>query len=144
MKISYKVTVNGKEYNNQDDVPAELRGLLEDQDGNGIPDFMENALQGQSSMKITATTQVFNFNGKEYSSIEEMPPEAQAAMRDLKLGGRFKSAAAPAPRPSPRPAPPLEAGADDYLDPDHRGMKAIEPTSGSSLGRWLKRIFGGK
>jgi hypothetical protein len=141
MKINFKVTVNGKEYLHPDEVPAELRHLLEDKDNNGIPDMVEQAVKGQSSVNVTMTTsRIFNFNGKEYRSLEEMPPEAQAALKKLNLSSLLN----PSPTQAAIEAPSPETSADpqEWLDPNHRGMKAIEPTTDSPLRRFFRRLFG--
>jgi hypothetical protein len=36
-----RIEINGKRYERLEDVPAEFRRLLEDKDGNGIPDLFE-------------------------------------------------------------------------------------------------------
>jgi hypothetical protein len=83
-----KIEINGKTYENADEVPPELRGtyqkmleILNDADGNGIPDFLE----GKPSSNVTTTVSTVVLDGKPkifadskvYSSVEELPPDAR-------------------------------------------------------------------
>ena len=61
-----------------------LATLLEDKNGNGIPDFLETMAKPASglniSFKASATVnQRYVVNGVEYHSLDEMPPEARKA-----------------------------------------------------------------
>jgi hypothetical protein len=83
-----KIEINGKTYENPDEVPPELRDtyqkmleILNDADGNGIPDFLEG--KPLSNMTTTESTVVMDgkpkifADGKVYSSVEELPPDAR-------------------------------------------------------------------
>ena len=84
--IKTKITINGREYASPETIPAELRGIyeaalkkipvLEDRDGNGIPDVVE----GKGSQKLPGGFVVENHitvNNKTYRSVEEMPEDAR-------------------------------------------------------------------
>lgn len=90
--MSVQINFNGKTYNSLDEMPPEARqayeqamALLADQDGNGLPDFVEGLLKGQGADALkplnvlsAAHTQIV-FNGQTYSSVDQMPPEARQA-----------------------------------------------------------------
>ena len=75
-----RIVIDGKTYNSVNDMPPDVRARyeqamrgLEDSNRDGFPDFVENA-------KPTVVTNVMKFimDGKEYNSIEDLPPEARA------------------------------------------------------------------
>ena len=93
------IVIDGKTYNSVNEMPPDVRAkyeqamkslkdenrngfpdqlesvnILKDQDGNGIPDIFE----GTSSTQISTTNTKIIVNGKEYESIEELPPDARA------------------------------------------------------------------
>lgn len=75
------ITFNGKTYNSLDEMPPEVRaqyqtlsGILADKNQNGVPDIMEN-LMGSSTVIQTGT---IIYDGKTYTSINDLPPEARA------------------------------------------------------------------
>lgn len=77
-----KISFNGHEYDSPEAMPPDVRrlyemaaGLLADKDGNGMPDIFEGAAAGNSAF-VAHTTQ-FSVDGKLYSSLEELPPEAR-------------------------------------------------------------------
>jgi hypothetical protein len=88
MSAFNKITVNGKEYNSIEDVPKEFKVMFEDKDNNGIPDFVEGILAGENDLKnsavhtsgnsgINANFTSFIYNGRQYSDINQLPPEAK-------------------------------------------------------------------
>ena len=75
-----KINFNGKEYNSINDIPNEFKVLFKDENNNGIPDFVEGILnsgQNQSVKPLIANFNSFYYNGTQYSSIDELPPEAK-------------------------------------------------------------------
>ncbi len=80
MSFESKINFNGKEYNSLNDIPDEFKVMFKDENKNGIPDFVEGLLNAnsQSSQKpLVANFNSFFYNGKQYSSIDQMPPEAK-------------------------------------------------------------------
>jgi len=93
------IVIDGKTYNSVDEMPPDVRAkyeqamqslkdkgrnslpgqfeninnMLKDQDGNGIPDIFE----GASSTQISTTSTRIVINGKEYSSVDKLPPDAR-------------------------------------------------------------------
>ncbi len=171
MKI--KISINGKAYDSLDQVPEELRELI-DADGNGVPDVVQmepkgagaaapaaqgtrkeaaaeelragiKALladrdrdgipditqkRGPVTTRVTTTiSRTYRVNGKTYKSLEEMPPEARAALARLGVGGG---------RGKRGPAP---AQGDESWD---AGPAAIRPESWLGLKGFFKRLFGRK
>jgi len=93
------IVIDGKTYNSVNEMPPDVRAkyeqamkslkdkdlnglpdqfeninILKDQDGNSIPDIFE----GATSTQISTTNTRIVVNGKEYGSIEELPPDARA------------------------------------------------------------------
>lgn len=76
------IIFNGKTYNSIEEMPANERQAFEqmsqmfvDNNGNGIPDFLEgdmvqNVIAAHSSQK-----HVIHANGKTYHTLEDLPPE---------------------------------------------------------------------
>lgn len=81
-----QIMFNGRTYNSLNEMPAnerqayeQLQKIFVDANGNGIPDFLE----GDVAQKvITAFTNQFNYGGKVYDSLEELPPEARQKIQD--------------------------------------------------------------
>lgn len=59
-KTTTKITINGQEYSNIEDVPSEYRQLLEDKNGNGIPDKFDEMLQNNQAKKTEVKYSVTN------------------------------------------------------------------------------------
>jgi hypothetical protein len=89
--MAIQINYNGKTYNSLDEMPPEVRAayqqamaLLADQNGNGMPDFVDGLMQGQSvesmvkPLNVLSSTQIV-FNGQTYASVGDMPPEARRA-----------------------------------------------------------------
>jgi hypothetical protein len=77
-----KISFNGQEYDNPEAMPAEVRqlyqmmiGMLADKNQDGMPDIFANGT-GNSAQTVFQTTQ-FVVDGKAYSSLDELPPEAR-------------------------------------------------------------------
>lgn len=80
MSFESKINFNGKEYNSLSDIPDEFKVMFKDENNNGIPDFVEGLLNSGSSgsqKPLIANFNSFFYNGKQYSSIDQMPPEAK-------------------------------------------------------------------
>lgn len=79
-----KISFNGKEYNSTDEMPPDIRQAYEaltmafaDKDRNGVPDIFET----EGAQNISVGGNIFSkiiFEGKEYSSPDELPPDARA------------------------------------------------------------------
>ncbi len=85
-----KITFNGKEYSSVDEMPPDVRQTYEkviqvfqDKDQDGVPDIFQGGAQNiQGAQKIVINQGLFTkiiFNGKEYSSVDEMPPNVRQA-----------------------------------------------------------------
>jgi hypothetical protein len=118
-----KITFNGQEYDSPEAMPPEVRqvyqmmtGMLSDANQDGVPDLFAG-IAGAAAPTVVQTTQ-FVVDGKAYSSLDELPPEArqkyaQAMSRldanhngipDLFEGGALNvSASSPASEPTPTP-----------------------------------------
>lgn len=85
-----KIVYNGKEYSSLDELPPEAREAFEragsaltDKNRDGVPDILEGR-PGEMNVSVTTLSQhdrKIVFNGREYSSPDELPPEARAAYR---------------------------------------------------------------
>jgi hypothetical protein len=80
------IVFNGKTYNSLEEMPANERQAFEhmqqifvDANGNGIPDFMEGDV---AKNVVTALTGNVNFNGKVYTSLGELPPDAKQKVQE--------------------------------------------------------------
>lgn len=91
-----RIVIDGKSYNSVDEMPPDVRqqyeeamrelkvqgipnvfennNILADQNRNGIPDIVENT-PGQ---KIFANSMKILMDGKEFNSLDELPPEVRA------------------------------------------------------------------
>lgn len=88
-----KIVMNGREFQSRDELPAELReqydqftSLLADKDGNGIPDGLEGKLPAMKlaagMSPLTMVAQKIIVNGREYSSVEELPADVRRQIGD--------------------------------------------------------------
>lgn len=80
MSFENKINFNGKEYNSLNDIPDEFKVMFKDVNNNGIPDFVEGLLNSNatgSQKSLVANFNSFFYNGKQYSSIDQMPTEAK-------------------------------------------------------------------
>ncbi len=72
--------VNGQVYRSLDEVPQPLRdslaAMLADRDGDGVPDLFEGG--SNQVIRTTSSTQIFEVDGVEYSSIDEVPEADRA------------------------------------------------------------------
>jgi len=78
------ITVNGKEYKSLNDVPEEFKVIFGDKNNNGIPDFVEGLLNTADLKKtapMEANFSTFFYDGKQYSSIDALPPEAKEKVK---------------------------------------------------------------
>jgi hypothetical protein len=114
---------NGREITDPSELPPEMRKLLEDADGNGIPDIVERGKLGVApgdevlEVSVVKPT-VIEIGGRTYQSIDELPPQMREPVRAaLAQAGKspFPTAAKPAssvsatatplPQGAPRPRP---------------------------------------
>jgi hypothetical protein len=85
-----KYVINGKQYDSLEEIPAEYRAMFEDADGDGRPDFIQNAIPdglfGGTSQSIEVSTvngvTTWRVGDRRYGSLEEMPPEHRALFQD--------------------------------------------------------------
>ena len=80
MSFESKINLNGTEYNSLNDIPDEFKVMFKDENNNGIPDFVEGLLNSGaagSGKPLVANFNSFFYNGKQYSSVDQMPPEAK-------------------------------------------------------------------
>jgi len=93
------IVIDGKTYNSVNEMPPDVRAkyegamdslkdgnqngfpdqfeninILKDQNGNGIPNVFESA----SATQVTTSSTKFIVNGKEFNSLEDLPPDARA------------------------------------------------------------------
>jgi hypothetical protein len=106
-----KITVNGKDYESWDDVPAEVRKLvgntLPDTDGDGVPDLMEgHGTLPTGSSTFTSTSIVVD--GKTYNSIDEIPADVRATLQSAGLLGGPQN---------PNTSPPMRVGGKIVVPP---------------------------
>jgi hypothetical protein len=72
-KSTSKLIVNGKAYSSMDDLPGHLRTLLEDKDGNGIPDFIEEKMPKIPDMLQSAKRNILAAQDAKASSSYSRP-----------------------------------------------------------------------
>ena len=85
-KLSFtRIRFNGQNYKSVDEMPPEVRqayermmGMMADKNGDGVPDLFEGT--GGTSLSVTNSRIIFN--GQEYGSVDEMPPDARRAFED--------------------------------------------------------------
>ena len=86
-----RYTSHRVESDNLDDAPEEIRKLMQDKDGDGVPDALQ---QKGASLEQRVS---YEFNGRKYSSLEEMPPKVRAFFEGKAqvAGGVIQSAEPP-------------------------------------------------
>ncbi|HUC43149.1 MAG TPA: hypothetical protein VMR65_03845 [Candidatus Sulfotelmatobacter sp.] len=84
-EVKKKITVDGKEYESLDQVPAEVRGAI------------RNAVE----VGGTALSGKITINGKTYASVQEMPAPLRAIVRGLTLMALNREDAATRSGPEP-------------------------------------------
>ncbi len=105
------ITVNGVTYKSLDDVPeperSQVRGLLADEDGDGIPDIVQGRhpeLGGDTVASVTIETSEFVVDGVTYDSLDDVPEpqrslihrELEGALPDRAVAAGARSSATPA------------------------------------------------
>lgn len=80
--MSANIIFNGKQYKSVEEMPVDIRstyeaimGIMSDKNQDGVPDIMED--MPAIAKQAMQTMQIF-FEGKMYSGMEELPPEARA------------------------------------------------------------------
>jgi hypothetical protein len=91
-----RIVVNGREYGSVEEMPPDVRQAYErmrsavvDSDGDGVPDRFE----GKDANFVSVTRQRIVVNGREYGSVEEMPPDVRRAFesaREATGAGRIR------------------------------------------------------
>lgn len=95
------IVIDGKTYNSVNEMPGDVRRLYEqamssfkDQDGNRVPDVLEkntpnmledrnrngipDVMENTAGEPIVANAMKILFDGKQFNSIDELPPDARA------------------------------------------------------------------
>ena len=82
-----QIIFNGKSYNSVEEMPASDREAYEgmfqiftDKNGNGIPDFLEGDVA--KNVMTAFTTNVVNYDGKVYNSLDELPADARQKVQE--------------------------------------------------------------
>ena len=139
------INVNGQSYDKWEDVPADVRqqlaATLPDADKNGIPDLFEGNLSALPS-DATATFTSISVDGKAVGSVDELPPEAQQALRQA-FGW---PAAAPEAPGTPTASGVVPPSGSTPLQPGQVMLNGVPtPVSDTAAARkpWWKRLFGG-
>lgn len=98
-----EIFINGQRYDSIDDVPPQLRGLIADADGDGLPDAFEDliaqARSSQSPGEASTTlvqTATFTVDGEPVSA-DRLPAAAREALTALTGLGAATAPADPAP-----------------------------------------------
>ncbi|MGH7724946.1 MAG: SH3 domain-containing protein [Candidatus Eiseniibacteriota bacterium] len=80
-----RILVNGRSYSSIEEMPPEDRRvyeetlrMLEDKDDDGIPDVLQGKRSGIGANVIVATSNRIIVNGKQFRSLDELPPEQRA------------------------------------------------------------------
>lgn len=112
-----KITVNGKEYDSWDQVPAELRGTLAgalpDANHDGVPDLFQGGPLPTESIVRTSTQ--ITVGDKTYNSFDEVPEPLRETLRKAGLFGAQASAI------------PTQPGQQPALAPQHPQQPAYPP-----------------
>ena len=81
-----QITFNSKTYNSIDEMPANEREayqsmfkIFKDENGNGIPDFLEGDV---AKNVMTAFTSNVVYDGKVYTNMDELPADARQKLND--------------------------------------------------------------
>lgn len=76
-----RIVIDGKTYNSENEMPPDVRAkykkamnMIRDRDRGGRPDVFDVS----SSTRVVSNTMKFVVDGREYSSLEDLPPEARA------------------------------------------------------------------
>jgi len=82
-----RIVFNGREYSSADDMPPDVREAFErtmrfaaDSDRDGVPDVFE----GRNGNVTSVTRQKIVVNGREYGSVDEMPPDVRQAYERMR------------------------------------------------------------
>jgi hypothetical protein len=123
--VSLKIVFNGKEYDNVDAMPPDVRKeyevaleTLRKSGGEEILTVLQRDM-GVSGTHIKATVREIVVNGKKYDSVDAMPPDVrrayeQAMARVAPSGAAVRPPVAPTPAPAARAIrpPPIPDDAD--------------------------------
>ena len=82
-----QIMFSGKTYNRLEEMPAnermayeQMQKIFVDANGNGIPDFLEGDIA--KNVMTAFTTNVVNYDGKIYDSLDELPADARQKVQD--------------------------------------------------------------
>ena len=73
-------TVNGVRYSSLDEMPADVRRMFEDADGDGVPDAFEDMDVDVVRSNVVKTR--YTVNGEEVDSFEDLPALAREMLAD--------------------------------------------------------------
>ncbi len=145
---SSRIVVNGQEYGSVEEMPADVRALYEralrvaaDAGVAGSQRLEVTTsptavdVPGQVTVQTVRTSTRFMVDGKEYGSVDELPPAARAALRDALAAGKANRLAYPADRPSMTPP---EA---EYEPPAGRRLRFTASVSPLRLALWGAAIL---
>jgi hypothetical protein len=85
-----RYTINGVSYDRLEDVPPHLRPLVDDRDGNGIPDAFERLFPPNFAPEVKmahVVSRKFLVNSVEYERLEDLPPDVRALLEDKNADG---------------------------------------------------------
>lgn len=85
MTSTTTITINGKVYHSIDEVPHDLRHLVEDKNADGLPDHFEHLIKNFPKQNST-TVQVQNSFSKSFTWPKKSSPEFLLRLGILALG----------------------------------------------------------
>ena len=105
-----QITFNSKTYNSIDEMPANEREayqsmfkIFKDENGNGIPDFLEGDV---AKNVMTAFTSNVVYDGKVYTNMDELPADARQKLNDAM--GKLSQLGIVTKIPATQSKPPFE------------------------------------
>ncbi len=79
------INFNGTNYNNLDDMPADVRrqyeqamGAFADNNQDGMPDMLEGLVKPGTAMPLVQGQATIMYDGQMYHGLDQLPPEARA------------------------------------------------------------------
>jgi len=70
--------INGRKYDSLDEVPSEFRRFFEDHDGDGRPDWLQDAVSGTQTLVVTESASVKTVNGPA-TAVADLPENVSPA-----------------------------------------------------------------
>ena len=149
-----RITVDGRTYSSVEDMPPDVRRrydaavgrLLDDRDGNGVPDVFESeTIDGADVTHVSTTTSEFyEINGRRYDRLDQVPPEFRKTVERLHSQGAGTSGSSPNARGGPfRRTPPSNSPPTSGLH-IHLSWPAVACiAAGLALAAWVAyRVWG--